>query len=107
YTMVEYADLHFVYGECQCNATQAAALYTERFPNRRHLYLLVFWRVHQRLRTEGQLIPRNNGGRSHVFNPGIKKMILENVRETPTTSVRRLERAIGITRAMVNRILRQ
>jgi hypothetical protein len=35
YSIAEYADIHFVYGECNGNALAAAQRYAERYPNRR------------------------------------------------------------------------
>ena len=36
YSIVEYTDIHFMYGKANGNALEAAHLYAEAFPNRSH-----------------------------------------------------------------------
>ena len=38
YSIVEYTDIHFMNGKANGNALEAARLYAEVFPNRRHPY---------------------------------------------------------------------
>ena len=48
--IVEYTDMHFMYDKANGNAFEAARLYAEAFPNRRHPDSLTFTRIYQRLR---------------------------------------------------------
>ena len=50
YSIVEYTDIHFMYGKANGNALDAARLYAEAFPNRRHPDSRTFTRIHQSLR---------------------------------------------------------
>jgi hypothetical protein len=53
YSIEEYADMHFVYGECSGNASAAVRRYEERFPQRRVPDSKTILSVAQRLRTTG------------------------------------------------------
>ena len=106
YTVAEYADMHLIYGECQCNALEASRVYAERYPNRVHPYPQLFIQLHQRLRTENRLTPRNYEGRPNEIDPAIEEDILERVENDPMTSCRLLEKATGVSKSEINRILR-
>lgn len=106
YTVAEYADMHLIYGECRCNALEAARVYAERFPGRAHPHSQLFTRLHLRLRRENRLTPRGGGRPYEVRDPAIEEDILERVENDPTTSCRLLEKATNISKSTVNRILR-
>ncbi|CAF4928620.1 unnamed protein product [Pieris macdunnoughi] len=56
YTTQEYANMHLIYGECLCNASEAARRYRERYPNAdRYPDHRVFTNVHRLLFSEGRL----------------------------------------------------
>jgi hypothetical protein len=59
YSIEEYADMHFVYGECSGNASAAVRRYAERFPQRRVSDRKTILGVAQRLRTTGSVLPKN------------------------------------------------
>jgi hypothetical protein len=56
----EYADMHFMYGNANGNAPEAARLHQEAFPRRRQPDNRTFTRVHQQLREYGNFA---HGGR--------------------------------------------
>jgi hypothetical protein len=62
YTNAEYANIHFIYGFCDRNATAAAREYQLRYPDRRHPERLVFEVVHHRLRETGSFKPQTRVG---------------------------------------------
>lgn len=53
FTNEEYADIHLIYGFCECNSRAAVKEYKRRFPNRKLPSRSIFSRVHQRLRETG------------------------------------------------------
>jgi hypothetical protein len=92
YTPREYADMHFIYGECRGSARKAAALYQERYPNRRHPNSRVFTATHNSY-CEGKY-PGKCGaeGRPQTVDDDI---ILEEVNRDSFTSVRIIENHTG------------
>jgi len=54
YLLVEYADMHLIYGEAQCNSTEARRIYAERFPMRTLPHRRTFERVDRSLRETGK-----------------------------------------------------
>lgn len=106
YSAREYADMHFLYGYSDGNAHAAAREYRVRYPNRQRFPdHRVFLYVH-RCYEEGK-IP------GHTERPGRPRddindeMLLNMVEDDPTTSVRRLSRQTGISRASVHRCLKR
>lgn len=63
FTPREYADMHFIYGECRGVGREAARLYRERYPDRRHPDHRVFGRVHNAY-SEGRIPGTGVGGAS-------------------------------------------
>lgn len=63
YTPREYANMHFIYGECRGVGREAARLYRERYPDRRHPDHRVFGRVHNAY-SEGRIPGTGVGGAS-------------------------------------------
>jgi len=55
FSLVEYCDVHFVYGFCDGNARAAVEEYQRRFPDRRIPSRSVFMRNHRSLRDTGSL----------------------------------------------------
>jgi len=56
FTHVEYCDMHFVYGNCDANASAAVNEYRHRYPERRIRSKRVFTRVELSLRDNGCLL---------------------------------------------------
>lgn len=107
YTPAEYANIHFIYGLCNGNASRAAALYRERYPNLRHPDYRVFIRVHNSL-CEGRL-PGNRLSRASEGRPQRHSAVevLELVEEDSSTSTSQISRRTGIPKKSVHRILKR
>lgn len=106
YTPREYAEMHFIYGECRGNARRAAALYRERYPNRNiHPDYRVFIRVHNSY-SEGK-IPGAQGGSGRPRRDDLEDEVLEEIENDPSTSVRSIERRTGIKKSTVHDILKR
>lgn len=107
YTPQEYADMHLIYGECGCVGREAARVYRDRYPDRRHPDHRVFVRVHNAY-TEGRIPGTGEGGasegRPRVYNDDV---ILHLVEQDPTTSVRVIARRTGISTRTVHRVLQR
>lgn len=107
YTPAEYANMHFIYGLCNGNASRAAVLYRERYPNARHPDYRVFIRVHNSLREgrfPGSGVGGTSEGRPQRHNAA---EVLELVEEDPSTSISAITRRTGIPQKSVHRILRR
>ncbi|CAH1988414.1 unnamed protein product [Acanthoscelides obtectus] len=101
----ELADIHFVYGFIDGNAAEAAREYARRFPNRRHATRSVFVIVHR------QIIENGFGNLQRDQNINVRqrrftRMILREFDRDPTTSIRRVSGALGISASHVHRVLR-
>lgn len=109
YTPREYANMHYIYGEARGNAREAARLYRERYPNLRHPDHRVFLRVHNSL-LEGRILGSGVGvggtseGRPRQVN---EEIILRQIEEDASTSVRVIARRTGIARTTVHRVLKR
>lgn len=103
----EYADMHLVYGEVQCNARAAERRYAEKFPNRRHPGRSTFVLLHQRIRETGSVVPKNTEtGRHPDVTVEYEDNILIQLEENPEISVRRLAAMYpGISRSSISNII--
>lgn len=108
YTSQEYANMHYIYGECRSNANEAASLYRERYPNARHPDYRVFIRVHG-CYSEGRLPGIGVGGTStgRIANIDTEETVLEEIERDPTTSTRAIARRTRISKSNVHRILKK
>ncbi|CAH2016044.1 unnamed protein product [Acanthoscelides obtectus] len=93
----------FVYGFVNGNAAEAAREYARRFPNRRHPTRSVFVRGHR------QIIENGFGNLQRDQNINVRqrrftRMILREFDRDPTTSVRRVSGALGISASHVHRL---
>lgn len=106
FTASEYTDMIITYGMAGENGCAAERLYAERFPGReRHPSRHVILRCVQRLRETGSVCARRDAmiPRIHVHHQDI---ILREFRRNPGTSVRRASAALGCSRYLVHRTLR-
>ncbi|KAL3287033.1 hypothetical protein HHI36_001519 [Cryptolaemus montrouzieri] len=97
--------MHLVYEECGCNASAAARLYRERYPNaERHPKYRVFVHVHQSY--SGGRLPhvRKSGGRRQA---DYEDMVLEEVENDAGTSVHAIEMNTGVPKSIAQRILKR
>ncbi|GBO98544.1 hypothetical protein EVAR_1042_1 [Eumeta japonica] len=77
YTPFKYANVHFIYGKCQCNANAASKLYRERYPNaQRYPVYRVFINVHQAI-SEGCL--PSNGSNAGIPRLGRDEQVLADI----------------------------
>ncbi|KAG7304940.1 hypothetical protein JYU34_010355 [Plutella xylostella] len=98
--------MHYIYGLCDRNARQAAALYRERYPNARHPDHRIISRLHVAL-SEGRF-PGVDVGRGHEGRQradGEEEVLAEREAD-PTTSVRDIERRTGVPKSRFQRILK-
>lgn len=104
YTAQEYANMHLIYGECRCNASAAARLYRQRYPNAaRHPDHRVFGNVNRSL-SEGRFPSQvHSEGRSRLPYDDI---VLQAVAEDPSTSIRQIEASTGVPKSVAHRILK-
>jgi len=108
FTFNEQTDMLLVLGFCQGNCRESVRVYQERFPNRRIPNHKTFARIERRLRETGKLQPaRLNAGRPRqVRTVIVEEDVLQMVENDPEISTRRLQRATGVSKSTVNRILR-
>ncbi|GBP39652.1 hypothetical protein EVAR_25476_1 [Eumeta japonica] len=98
YILQEYANVHIIYGECRCNASAAARLYRERYPNlERYPDHRMFVNVHCSL-TEGGHFPNQirAGGRPSF---PYEEAVLREVADDPSISVRGTEERTGVPKS--------
>jgi hypothetical protein len=102
----EYADMHLVYGFCNCNTTAAVEEYRLRYPQRRIPDRRVFTRVHQHLREKGSFPSVNRHAERQVpQNVEDDEHIIDMVERSPRTSTRRISARLRIPRMRVWRTL--
>ena len=109
YSSEEYIDMVIMYGEAGRNAALAARFYAEEFPDReRHPCPQVILRCVQRCRETGSvLLSRRDRGERMQVRVDDEERILRAFEENPGKSVRRIARALGLSRYVVHRTLRR
>jgi hypothetical protein len=109
YSIEEYADMHFVYGECSGNANAAVRRYEERFPQRRVPDSKTILSVAQRLRTTGSVLPKNQdvGRGRNAGMVNVEEEILHRVDEDSSISTRQIAREFGVSHWTVWRTLKE
>ncbi|EZA48413.1 hypothetical protein X777_13813 [Ooceraea biroi] len=110
FTAEEYTDTIICYRMAEENSREAARIYAERFPERdRHPSKNTIMRCVQRARETGSLQPRRNdmcNARQHI-RADDEERIVRMFEENPGNSVRRAAHALGYSRYVVHRTLRQ
>lgn len=109
YSTREMADMIFCYGLANGRSLRARVLYVEKFPNRRVPSDKLFTRLFQRLRDTGSLSPKkvNSGRPRSVRTPEMEERVLNLLEERPSTSVRRLAAAEGVSHSLVWGVLHE
>lgn len=104
----EYADMVFVYGFCDGNATAARREYAVRFAHRRLPAKETFSTTFSRLRQTGSFgIPTYADGHFAPLQDEVRSnTILNHFDENPSTSVRRSSYELGISSSSIWRTLR-
>lgn len=107
YTHQEYADIVYVYGLCDGNATAAVLAYQARFPNRRIPSAQVFSRAYWQISQSGQLpsacVKKENAQRQEQAQ--VQDMIIDIVDENPRLSTRRIAAQLDVNHMKVWRTL--
>lgn len=108
YTNAEMADMHFMYGRANGNATEARRMYAEEFPNRLLPSDKIFSRLHIRLSETGSFKINGGSGRPRsVSSPAVELDILRRVEDNPNISTRRLAAELNVSHPLIWRILRE
>jgi Transposase. len=108
FTNQEYAEMHFIYGLCNGNATAARRTYIERYPQRRQPSTQLFTRIHRRIIETGSVVPRYiHCGRIARRLPAQDEQILRSFEQNPGESVRRAANQLQLSRMSVWRVLKE
>lgn len=106
FTTEEYADMVFILGVCDGNATAAAAEYQRRFPNRRVPNPKTISGTFHTLRETGTLpsisTHHNRPAQNYV---NMEETIIVDTQRSPGVSIRRLSKRFVVSQSMVWRIL--
>ena len=105
YSIVEYTDIHFIFGKANGNMLEAARLYAEAIPNRRHPDSRTLTRIHQRLRENGSFGHQEQPGRLKTLALDVEECVFEREDVNPGTATRRVAMQQGISASSVWRIL--
>lgn len=104
FTNIEYADIHFCYGEAEGISRRARQIYIQRFPDRRIPNARTFATIHRNLRENGRFRPANAavGGRAPVQNMArIEDAVLRRIEENSSVSTRQLGDEFNISHMAV------
>lgn len=101
----EYTDMVLCYGKADCSAREARRLYEQSFPRRRLPSAAVFQATVVRLRETGSVL-KTGEGRNVGRNENEEAAVLEAVSSDPSTSVRKVSQATGISKSQVHRVLK-
>src|SRR5580765_8430574 len=106
YSYEELTDMILIYGECQKNQRQAAALYAQRFPDRRHPNHGLFHRLCERLKTNGAFYkssrPIHVPQREQEAIDAVQHAIMAN----PHTSTRAIATDLNMNHITVHKIIK-
>ena len=87
YSNAEYADILYIYGYCDGNASEARREYERRFPNRRIPDARVFSRTYRLIAETGSVKhKRTNAGAPPNYQPDVEEEIIRHFEENPGTS---------------------
>jgi hypothetical protein len=106
----EYLEMVIMYGECNRNANEATRQYAIRFPQRNHPSSNAFLRLIARAGTTGSLMPQKKGlvGVPRTARtPEAEEMVLDAFLQEPTTSIRTISRLYGVSKSLVQRVLKE
>lgn len=106
YSFEELTDIILIYGECRKNQRQAAALYAQRFPDRRHVDHGFFHRLCERLKRNGQFYKSTKPIHVPQRNQEIIDAVHEAFMENPHTSTRAIATDLNMSHITVHRIIK-
>lgn len=102
YTQTEKVDMLLIYGECRKNATNAAALYQRRFPDRQHPTRHTFSRVEAEFRREPTEVTS-----AFIISEDVEIDVCASVEIEPTKSTREIATELEISQSSVEKILQK
>ena len=105
FSVVEYADMIYVYGFCDGNSVHAVAEYQRCFPNCRIPTLRIFTRVYQALQDTGTLPGLRIAAEREVNESVDEEGIVQMVQSSPRASTRRIARRLCVPHTRVWRTL--
>lgn len=107
YTSAEAFDMLMVLGESFQNFTAAAALYSERFPERHHFSRKAFRTLADRVRETGSVYADHNKGKqiTRPVRNEVSADVIAAVQQNPHDSTRRISADSGLSQTTVWRIL--
>lgn len=107
YTSEEYADMIYVYGLCDGNASAAREEYGRRFSQRRLPHRDVFSGCYRRLRETGSVTIRHaDNNPTGSSSADLEQRILAIVRNDPSTSLRALSLRLNVSSFTIWNVLR-
>jgi len=95
-----------IYGECRKNQRQAAALYVQRFPDRRHPDHGFFHYLHQRLETNGQFYKSSKPIHVPQKNQEAIDAVQQALEAHPHTSTRAIATDLNMHHVTVHKIIK-
>lgn len=98
YNNQEQAKMHFIYGLCNGSALESARTYAARYANRRQPSPRTFTALHRRLCETGTFEIRRERGTTSA-SAEIENRVLLKIQNNPTTSMRMVEKRLGIPRS--------
>jgi len=102
FSIVEYCDMHSVYGFCDGNARAAVQEYQRRIPDWSIPSRSVFTRIHQTWRDTGSFPSVTlHSEREVVRTNNTRENILQMVQRSPRLSTRKMASRIGVWRMHV------
>lgn len=104
FTNEEYADIVFIYGYANGNASAASREYLRRFPNKRQPSRRVFSDAYQRLRRNG-IGSKHTGGANFRHNAGQEEQVIDAVLNEPGISTRRIASRLEVSHSFVWRTI--
>lgn len=106
YLFEELTDMILIYGECRKNQRQAAALYAQRFPDRRHADHGFFHRLCEKLKRNGQFYKSTEP----IHVPQRKQEVIDTVHEALMenlyTSTRAIPTNLNMSHVIIHKIIK-
>ncbi|CAK9829671.1 Transposable element Tc3 transposase [Anthophora retusa] len=97
FSNAEYADILFMYGKANGNASGARSLYQERFPQKRVPNVQVFTNTYRRIRETGSVHHQEPGVTYTTYAADVDEQILEAFEADPTTSIRTIAHRFNVS----------
>jgi hypothetical protein len=106
----DYVEMLIIFGECGRNATEAARIFSDCFPDRPSPDHKTILRVLARIQETGKVLPNRNeigGGARTARTLANEEAILNIVEEDGTRSIREIAQEVDISSRSVHRVLNE